>query len=413
MSSLATPRRAVRDLTRPVDVARAWTKGQDWVWLDTSQTSVDGVSLLARSPVSVLRGQLPEDKEVLRDLWQRHKHKTDRRSAGSRGGLVGFVGYDGRFTFGVFPEIHSYLHGSKSWLGGVAPPEAGKQAPRKTATHTVPLRFAPQMSCEDFIARVRRAQEYIAAGDIYQVNLSYPWIAQWPAGADPWHYYEALRRVSPSPYGAFMRLGDQAVCSASPECFLRMSGNRIQTRPIKGTRPRGRDPESDEMLADELIGSEKERSELIMITDLERNDLGQVCEFGSVRVTDLLKLERFAQVQHLVSTVEGTLRPDVDHLDAFLACFPGGSITGAPKKRAREIIEELEATDRGWYTGAIGYFGFHGESQFSIAIRTAWIEDGQIRFDTGAGIVADSNPASEYEETLHKAAGLLAAARPE
>ena len=272
-----------------------------------------------------------------------------------------------------------------------------------------PPRFVPQVDRETFVRRVLQAQEYIAAGDIYQVNLSYPWLAPWPEGADPWIYYESLRRVSPSPFGAFVKLGGATACSASPECFLRMNGRRIETQPIKGTRPRGDDPESDESLANELLGSAKERSELVMITDLERNDLGQVCEYGSVRVTDLLKLERFAQVQHLVSTVEGTLREEVDHLEALLACFPGGSITGAPKRRAMEIIDELESTRREWYTGAIGYFGFNGQSQFSIAIRTAWIEGGQIRFDTGAGIVADSDPASEYEETLHKAAGLLAA----
>jgi anthranilate/para-aminobenzoate synthase component I len=163
-------------------------------------------------------------------------------------------------------------------------------------------------------------------------------------------------------------------------------------------------------LARELTASPKERAELVMITDLERNDLGQVCEFGSVRVTGLLELERYAQVQHLVSTVEGTLRPDVDHVAAFQACFPGGSISGAPKKRALEIIHELEPHRRGLYTGAIGWFGFNGESQFSIAIRTAWRTGEQVEFHTGSGIVADSDPDFEWEETRHKASGMLAAA---
>jgi anthranilate/para-aminobenzoate synthase component I len=266
------------------------------------------------------------------------------------------------------------------------------------------------MDRETFCRLVRRAQDYIAAGDIYQVNLSYPWLARWPHGLAPLEFYLRLREASPAPYGAFLDLGGTQVFSASPECFLEMQGRRIVTRPIKGTRPRGLTGEMDLKLAHELEASAKERAELIMITDLERNDLGQVCEFGSVRVTELLKLERYAQVQHLVSTVEGTLREEVDHLGAFLACFPGGSISGAPKKRALEIIRELEPHQRELYTGAIGWFGFNGESRFSIAIRTAWREGDTVRFDTGAGIVADSDPAHEWEETRHKAGGLLRAA---
>jgi anthranilate/para-aminobenzoate synthase component I len=266
------------------------------------------------------------------------------------------------------------------------------------------------MERDAFCHLVRRAQEYIAAGDIYQVNLSYPWLAQWPRGLAPLDFYLRLREASPAPYGAYLDLGGRQVFSTSPECFLEMQGRRIVTRPIKGTRPRGSSEEQDIQLAHELAKSAKERAELVMITDLERNDLGQVCEFGSVHVTELLKLQRYAQVQHLVSTVEGTLRPDVDHLDAFIACFPGGSISGAPKKRALEIIRELEPHQRQLYTGAIGWFGFNGESRFSIAIRTAWRQDNLVRFDTGAGIVADSDPAYEWEETRHKAEGLLRAA---
>ena len=267
------------------------------------------------------------------------------------------------------------------------------------------------MERDEFMRRVCVAKNYIAAGDIYQVNLSYPWVAPWPRDAAPWAFYERLRSISPSPFGAFVQLAGETIFSASPECFLKMNGRSICTRPIKGTRPRGVDAVSDFSLSTELQSSAKERAELVMITDLARNDLGQVCEFGSVRVLELLKLERFAQVHHLVSTVEGTLRAGVDHLAAFVACFPGGSISGAPKKRALEIIAELEPHERGLYTGAMGYFGFNGESQFSIAIRTAWLHEGTIRFHTGAGIVADSIAEREFEETQHKAAGLLAAAR--
>jgi anthranilate/para-aminobenzoate synthase component I len=191
-----------------------------------------------------------------------------------------------------------------------------------------------------------------------------------------------------------------------------MSGRAIRTRPIKGTRPRRADATADEKSAYDLITSPKEIAELIMITDLERNDLGQVCDFGSVHVPELLKLERFAQVFHLVSTVEGRLLPGMDHLSALRACFPGGSITGAPKKRAREIIAELEPEPRGLYTGALGWFGFNGESRFNIAIRTAIFEESQAHFHVGAGIVADSVPEKEWQETLDKAAGLLLAADP-
>ena len=198
--------------------------------------------------------------------------------------------------------------------------------------------------------------------------------------------------------------------SASPESFLKLSGNLVSTSPIKGTRPRYRDHERDEKSAYDLLTSPKELSELIMITDLERNDLGRVCEFGTVRVSELLKIERFEHVFHLVSTVNGQLRQDVDHLAALEACFPGGSITGAPKRRATEIIDELESEPRGLYTGSIGYLGANGESQFNIAIRTAVVENKAIQFHVGAGIVADSDPAMEYEETLHKAAGILQAA---
>jgi len=218
-----------------------------------------------------------------------------------------------------------------------------------------------------------------------------------------------LSAVSPAPFSAFLDCGDYQVVSSSPELFLRLSGSHIQTRPIKGTRPRDADPTHDAQLAYELQTSEKELAELVMITDLLRNDLGKVCEFGSVQTPELARLERFAQVQHLVSTVEGRLRKGVTHLAALAACFPGGSITGAPKFRAMEIIDELEPISRGPYCGCHGYLGFNRESQLSITIRTAICKDGLAHFNVGAGIVADSNPEAEYEETLAKAAGFLAA----
>ena len=269
------------------------------------------------------------------------------------------------------------------------------------------------ISKADFLTAVECAQRYIRAGDIYQVNLSQRLTAQ--CRLSGWELFEKLSAVSPAPFAAFLDCDDGSrhcrfqIASSSPEQFLRLSGSHIQTRPIKGTRPRDADPTRDAQLAYELQTSAKELAELVMITDLQRNDLGKVCEYGSVQVPELAKLEKFAQVQHLVSTVEGRLRKGVTHFAAFASCFPGGSITGAPKFRAMEIIDELEPISRGPYFGAIGYLGFNRESQLSIAIRTALCRDGLAHFSVGAGIVADSRPEAEYEETLAKSRGFFAA----
>jgi para-aminobenzoate synthetase component 1 len=259
----------------------------------------------------------------------------------------------------------------------------------------------------EFLAAVERAQRYIRAGDIYQVNLSQRLAA--PCLFSGWQLFERLLAVSPAPFAAYFDCGDFQIASSSPELFLRLSGPHVQTRPIKGTRLRSSDPTRDAQLAYELQTSPKELAELLMITDLLRNDLGKVCEFGSVQVPELARLERFPQVQHLVSTVEGRLRPDVTHFAALASCFPGGSITGAPKFRAMEIIEELEPLARGFYTGCHGYLGFNRESQLSITIRTAIHKADTAYFHVGAGIVADSVPEAEYYETLAKAGGFLAA----
>ncbi|HEY2082569.1 MAG TPA: aminodeoxychorismate synthase component I [Verrucomicrobiae bacterium] len=263
------------------------------------------------------------------------------------------------------------------------------------------------VSRSDFLAAVARAQQYIRAGDIYQVNLSHRLTAA--TELTGWELFQRLGAVSPAPFSAFVNCGDFQISSSSPEQFLRMSGSQIVTRPIKGTRPRDADPTRDAQLAYELQTSAKELAELVMITDLLRNDLGKVCEYGSVHTPDLARLEKFAHVQHLVSTVEGRLRPDVTHFAALASCFPGGSITGAPKIRAMEIIDELEPLSRGPYCGCHGFLGFNRESQLSITIRTAVCKDGLAHFNVGAGIVADSSPEAEYDETLAKAAGFLAA----
>jgi para-aminobenzoate synthetase component 1 len=271
----------------------------------------------------------------------------------------------------------------------------------------VPPHFSSNLTRAEFLAAVVRAQQYIRTGDIYQVNLSQRLAA--PCAISGWELFTRLLTVSPAPFAAFFDCDDFQIASSSPEQFLHMSGLHIATRPIKGTRPRAAEATRDAQLAQELQASPKERAELVMITDLLRNDLGRFCEFGSVQVPELAQLERYAQVQHLVSAVEGRLRADVTHFAALASAFPGGSITGAPKFRAMQIIDELEPIARGPYCGCHGYLGFNRESQLSISIRTAIHKEATAYFHVGAGIVADSDPAAEYEETLAKARGFLAA----
>jgi para-aminobenzoate synthetase component 1 len=260
---------------------------------------------------------------------------------------------------------------------------------------------------EAYLATVRKVLEYVAAGDVFQVNLSQRFTAPWRD--DPLELYLRLREESPAPFAAFLHWKDLAVVSASPELFYQTRGDLLVTRPIKGTRPRGADPEADRRLAGELLAAPKDRAELTMIVDLERNDLGRVCEYGSVVVREPLTIESFAQVHHLVATVEGRLRTGAGPVDVIHALFPGGSITGAPKIRAMEIIDELEPNRRGLYTGAIGYLSQGGSSGFNIAIRTILIEGDRASFQVGGGIVADSDPEAEYDETLAKGRGMLAA----
>ena len=253
---------------------------------------------------------------------------------------------------------------------------------------------------------VQRVKDYIAAGDIFQVNLSQRFSL--PRIIEPWLLYRRLRAVNPAPMAAYLNFGDFQVVCASPERFLKVTGRRVETRPIKGTRPRGKDPASDARLKEELWNSAKDQAELVMIVDLERNDLGRVCHPGSVRVPELYRLEEYATVFHLVSTVEGELAPGKDAVDLLAAAFPGGSISGAPKIRALEIIEELEPVRRGIYTGSIGYIGFDGNADLNIVIRTLLFK-GDIYFQVGGGITIDSDPDQEYVETLDKARALVRA----
>ena len=255
--------------------------------------------------------------------------------------------------------------------------------------------------------QVRAAKEHIAAGDIYQVVLSQRFEAD--VAADPFTVYRALRHVNPSPYMYFVRMGGVSIVGSSPEMLVRVEGSRVETHPIAGTRPRGRTSDEDTRLAEELKRSEKERAEHVMLVDLGRNDVGRVCEFGSVRVPQFMGLERFSHVMHLTSIVEGKLADDRDRLDALVSCFPAGTVSGAPKVRAMQIIKELEPSGRGIYAGAVGYLDFAGNLDFCIAIRTVIMARGRAYVQAGAGIVIDSNPTAEYEETRAKAQALFRA----
>jgi para-aminobenzoate synthetase component 1 len=358
-----------------------------------------GAILQAGEPEEIVSGG-PGDWTALRDLLARRRGDIGGDSAHPRSAAVGYITYEGAFRFGWFPHIN-VLEENQPSAAWSARREKLDLTARQSETATA---WQPNQTRAEFEARVACAQEYIAAGDIYQVNLAQKFST--PFAGNPYRLFEHLLARSPAPGGAFLDFGDTRILSASPELFLRIRGRHITTRPIKGTRPRDRDPLRDEQLAFELQTDPKELAELIMITDLERNDLGQICEYGSVTVTRLAQLERFPQVFHLVSTIEGHLRPEVDALDAVRACIPGGSISGAPKKRACEIIAELEPCARGIYTGLIGYFDANGDATFSLAIRTLVQEAGELHFSAGSGITAGSVPAREYEETLHKASGV-------
>ena len=267
------------------------------------------------------------------------------------------------------------------------------------------LRF--NTSREAYVRAVSIAKEYIRSGDIFQVVLSQRAEAQLPV--HPLSVYRSLRAVNPSPYMFYMNFGEAQVAGASPEMLVRVEGDSVTTMPIAGTRRRGRSKDEDARLAQELLEDEKERAEHVMLVDLGRNDLGKVCRYGSVRVPRFMEVERFSHVMHLVSEVTGVLRPGMDATDALMACFPAGTLSGAPKVRAMEIIDELETCRRGPYGGAVGYFGFSGNMDTCITIRTAVMHKGRVYIQAGAGIVFDSDPAREYNECMQKAEALFSA----
>jgi len=262
-------------------------------------------------------------------------------------------------------------------------------------------------SRERYMRSVEQAKEYIAAGDIFQVVLSQR--VDFQPDVPPFNLYRALRTVNPSPYMYFLRMGDMHVLGSSPEMLVRVTGPKLEYRPIAGTHPRGKDEAADAQLEQQMRTDEKERAEHVMLVDLGRNDLGRVSEYGSVKVRDLMYVERYSHVMHLVSALEGKLRSDLDALDAFAACFPAGTLSGAPKVRAMQIIEELEPTRRGVYGGSVLYADFTGNLDSCITIRTMFMKGKHAYLQTGAGIVADSDPAKEFQESMNKAQAVMRA----
>jgi len=287
---------------------------------------------------------------------------------------------------------------------GLRGPRAGEDRPRASLT------IEPTMTRAQFERMVCQAQRSIACGDIFQANLSQRFMARGVGSA--WALAQRLRDVNPSPFASFVQAPGWSIASCSPERLVRVDGGRVSTRPIAGTRPRGCTPHEDAVNSLELLLSDKERAEHLMLVDLERNDLGRICRVGSVRVNELMTLEDYSHVIHIVSNVEGRLRPGVDAVEVLRAMFPGGTITGCPKVRCMELIHQLEPVGRGLYTGSLGWLGFNGDLDLNIVIRTMVVSRDRAWFHVGAGIVADSQPEREYHETLAKAGALMAALQP-
>ncbi len=368
----------------------------------------------------------------LRKLLRRYRAVSSQKDIPFTGGAVGYFSYDLKDFIEDLPNtakddldlpdclvgfydsvvIYDNLN-RRSYISNLGISKRPHPAPHDAVYRDSP---GPGVSCKglksnfskrSYVDAVKAAKEYIRKGDIYQVNISQRFKAK--LSGDPFDLYARLRRCSPAPFASYLNFNGVAILSSSPERFLLKRGDYIETRPIKGTRPRGRSPSLDAALETELRHSAKDMAEHIMIVDLERNDLGRICKYGSVRPTESAVIEKYANVSHLVSTVSGTLKKGKDPMDCLIAAFPGGSITGAPKIRSMEIIDELESVRRSVYTGAVGYIGFDGNMDTSIVIRAFIVKGKDIYFQVGGGIVADSDPEKEYEETLHKAAGAMQA----
>jgi len=384
--------------------------------------------------------------DVLDNLLGEYRIETASLPVPFAGGAVGYLAYDlchfierlpstavddlelPECYFGFYDAVIAYDHlENKVYIISTGLPEQAKAQESKKAARLAELKqrlstpvaadregdakISVDLKCNfthrAYLDAVQACREYIMAGDIFEVNLSQRFDADLPI--QPYELYRRLRTINPAPFACYLGFDGIDIVSASPERFIKLTGDLVETRPIKGTRPRGADPAEDQAIAKDLVNSYKDRAENVMIVDLERNDLGRVCRYGSVNVRELLVLEKYATVFQLVSTVEGRLWEGKNCIDLIKATFPGGSITGAPKVRSMEIIDELEPTRRSVYTGNIGYIGFNGDLDLNIAIRTFIVRNKRAYFQVGGAVTYDSDPEGEYMETLDKAKALLLA----
>jgi anthranilate synthase component 1 len=351
--------------------------------------SYDMVRSFERMPQS-----LPQDLGLYDSYFMITDHLLVFDNLKQKVKVIANVFLDGRQSpEAAYQEAEEKIRAIISKLRGPAP-----SSPRARSFSGSPLRS--NLSREDFMKMVERAKEYIQAGDAIQVVLSQRFSSE--LHCEPFDVYRALRSINPSPYLFYLKMNDIVLLGASPEVMVRLDGRKIELRPLAGTRPRGRTPEEDLEIEKDLLSDEKEKAEHIMLVDLGRNDVGRVAEIGSVKVTELMGVERYSRVMHIVSNIQGTVVEEKDAFDVFRAAFPAGTVSGAPKIRAMEIIEELEPIRRGPYAGAVGYFSFSGDMDTCITIRAILIRDGKAYVQVGAGIVADSIPEKEYEETLNK-----------
>lgn len=401
------------------------------------------LTIIEKDETKILNGK-PLD--LFRDWFKQYYTKSDPNLPDFQGGALGFISYDCVRHFETLPvvanddldtpDLYFLLfddvavydhHTSKIWLithyyneqdltraqerlqGLKKEWTSGKKEECKaeSGTHNIPTHTPISFSKEAFKKAVEAIKEYISQGDVFQVNLSVR--QHFQLENSPQKIYETLRKVNPSPYMAYLQFPEFQIVSGSPELLVKKQGDSVSTRPIAGTRSRGKNEEEDNKLANELIQNEKERAEHVMLVDLERNDLGRVCEYGTVHVNEFMVIEKYSHVMHIVSNVQGKLKNEANYSDIIKATFPGGTITGAPKVRTMEIIEELEPTRRGIYTGSIGWIGFDENMELNIVIRTLFAKDGYGYVQSGAGIVIDSNPDYEYKESLKKARALVKA----
>lgn len=433
----------------PWDIFRALKEQKNCFFLDSSLNadySLGRYSFLGVNPFYVLESSNPFSQ--LKKLLEKYRQDVPGLKIPFLGGALGYLAYDLGFClenglqkrvaddlripgavfafyntviivdnikkgFSIFcvgfPETKWSLQKSlaESTLKRVYNLISRSITPKKQNDKLYTTTIKSNFSKKNYLAAIKKAKQYIKDGDIYQVNLSQRLEAKTQLSG--FEIYRRLRQISPSYFGSYFDAGDFQILSSSPESFLSLKANTVTTRPMKGTRERGETKEQDFALRQQLLKSPKDKAELAMIVDLERNDLGRVCAYDSIKVTSLRQLEKYNTVYQATAVIEGKLYKNKDRLDLLRACFPGGSITGCPKIRAMEIIEELEPSRRGVYTGSLGYLSFSGDMDFNILIRTILKKRGQLYFSVGGGIVADSDPEAEYEETLVKAKAMIEA----